>query len=373
MTLDAQALFNDRSRSRLLALCAHLGGRDAAEDLLQETLLEAWRQRRKVQDVSGGDAWLAAIARNIWRRSLRASHRHARAAEAAVSALELHGPDSTTVELERHELAEVLDSALGLLPDDTREAVVRRFVDGSSHAEIASRLGISPDAVSMRISRGRLMLRRALETSDPEVLSEAGLRRTDGWRRTRLACPICGMSSMDVREQSASIAFRCVGCEPSGNVPSSVYRLDNPSWASVVGGLSRPSAVVRRAGRFVHDYLTQAGNRQVAACTRCGADVAVGPAQRTDTDLAHRHGVYIGCRACGEMVWVSAAGRALALPELQEFQRHEGRMRLAGVVELVSQSVPALALQWRSMASAARHDVVLKRETLQPLHVSRVS
>src|ERR687897_530483 len=66
--------------------------------------------------------------------------------------------------LEREEVVELLDRALGLLPAATRDALVGHYVEELSHAEIATRLGTTPDAVSMRVSRGRSRLRYLLET-----------------------------------------------------------------------------------------------------------------------------------------------------------------------------------------------------------------
>src|SRR4028119_417297 len=60
-------------RARLVRFCAHLSGsRDAAEDLAQETLIEAWRHRDRLYDPQGHQQWLSAIARNVcmrWRRA----------------------------------------------------------------------------------------------------------------------------------------------------------------------------------------------------------------------------------------------------------------------------------------------------------------
>ena len=51
---------------RLVRLCARLTGDvEAAEDLAQETLLEAWRQAHKLYDPGGYAPWLSAIARNV--------------------------------------------------------------------------------------------------------------------------------------------------------------------------------------------------------------------------------------------------------------------------------------------------------------------
>ena len=56
-------------RARLVGLCARLiGDVDAAEDLAQETLIEAWRHRERLYDPDGFSAWTSAIARNVCRR-----------------------------------------------------------------------------------------------------------------------------------------------------------------------------------------------------------------------------------------------------------------------------------------------------------------
>jgi RNA polymerase sigma-70 factor (ECF subfamily) len=92
------------------------------------------------------------------------------------------------VELERHELAELLDRALGLLPTTTRRVLVERYVHDSPHAEIAARLGLSADAVSMRLTRGKLLLRRALTAELREEATAYGFYDpdTDGWQETRV-------------------------------------------------------------------------------------------------------------------------------------------------------------------------------------------
>ena len=55
-------LWSSVQRARVVRLCAAVVGPAAAEDVAQEALLEAWRQRAKLVDPSGADAWLGAIA-----------------------------------------------------------------------------------------------------------------------------------------------------------------------------------------------------------------------------------------------------------------------------------------------------------------------
>jgi len=54
---------------RLVRLCARIAGdAQVAEDLAQETLVEAWRHRDRVYDQDGLSPWLSAIAHNVCRR-----------------------------------------------------------------------------------------------------------------------------------------------------------------------------------------------------------------------------------------------------------------------------------------------------------------
>src|SRR5919202_4842688 len=62
-------------RARLVRLCTRFAGdAEAAEDLVQETLFEAWRHAHKLHDPAARAQWLSAIARNVclrWARRRR--------------------------------------------------------------------------------------------------------------------------------------------------------------------------------------------------------------------------------------------------------------------------------------------------------------
>ncbi|HEU0001434.1 MAG TPA: RNA polymerase sigma factor [Ktedonobacteraceae bacterium] len=126
-------------RARLVRLCAHLTGHpEAAEDLAQETLLEAWRNQHKLLEPAnreGWAKWLAAIARNVCLRWLRGYSRdlgHFASFSQYQSETELSIEDTIAgdvdieIELERDELAQLLDRALALLPPATRDVLIAR-------------------------------------------------------------------------------------------------------------------------------------------------------------------------------------------------------------------------------------------------------
>jgi RNA polymerase sigma factor (sigma-70 family) len=151
-TRYAFVMFDEGARRRLVGLCAAISGdRQAAEDLAQETLLEAWRNAHKLEDPTGADRWLAAIARNVCLRWARRAGRTVTLEE-----------DAVTVELEHDELADLLDRALAELPPGTRAVLVQRYVHDLPHAEIAAALGCSPEAARRSLHEGIKRLREEL-------------------------------------------------------------------------------------------------------------------------------------------------------------------------------------------------------------------
>ncbi len=119
-------------RTRLVRFCAHLTGNpDAAEDLAQETLLEAWRNQHKLhhqderQHTENWIKWLRGIARHVCMRWARSHGRdlahlapfHHKEDETEPDIEDLVADDyDVEIELEREELAQLLDRALTLLP-----------------------------------------------------------------------------------------------------------------------------------------------------------------------------------------------------------------------------------------------------------------
>ncbi|MGH2551728.1 MAG: RNA polymerase sigma factor, partial [Thermomicrobiales bacterium] len=191
-------------RDRLVRFCSYLSGdSNAAEDLAQEALLEAWRTSDRIREPGDFSSWLNGCARNVCKRwaTKRSQDRTlhslipALGLEHSVETPEIADDFDLELELERADLAELLDRALGLLPSDTRDALVQRYVEERSQAEIADRLGFSEGAVAVRIHRGKVALKNALGTRELRPLAASfGLlpNHDDGWRETRIWCPVCG-------------------------------------------------------------------------------------------------------------------------------------------------------------------------------------
>ena len=336
-------------RRRLVGLCAAITrDRVAAEDLAQETLLEAWRSDHKVHDPSGRDRWLAAIARNV---CLRFGRRRGRdlARTAAVSAEPCADDATLDAQLESLELA----AALGRLTPLTRQVLEQRYVEDQPHAEIARRTGLSSDAVSMRISRGTAELRHLLD-------GPGFGRESTRWSGTRLWCSQCGTRRLEIQHDPHRVAFRCRSCNDG---VSSEFDLTNPAFALVFGDLVQPAAILGRAARWSSAYFA-AGARHVP-CTRCGRSLTL-----RRYEARGRDGLAGLCRSCGEAISCSAEGLAQATGAVRELRRRHPRARLDRRWTIEREGVPATVIRFAAPTSSATADVVLARDTLRLLTVS---
>lgn len=355
MVTDDAILWEPARRLRLVRYCAAVSGdREAAEDLAQETLLEAWRNSHKLVEPAGADRWLAAIARNV---CLRWARRRSRRSEAVLvePAVDL----DLEADLTRSDLTELIDRALATLPPETREALVEKYVNDASLAEIAERLGLSEAAVGMRLVRGRAALARLLED---ELHDEPA----DGWQRTRMWCRRCGRGRLDMRRDGSPqlIAFRCPACHSEPAALEAEFRLDNPVFRRIAGGLKQPAAIRSRFRAWAADYHRSATESGGAPCTRCGNPVRLLPEVRGEI-----MGVFGECERCREQVWLAATGVALALPGLRGFLREHHRTIELPARELDFEGRPALLVAFGDLMGSARAEVVFSRETMQTLHV----
>jgi RNA polymerase sigma-70 factor (ECF subfamily) len=141
-------------------LCmALLGSQADAEDVLQETLLDAYRGIAGWRGEGSLRSWLFGIARRKCARELERGQRR-RAKLRLVG--ESEGPRETPDLVAQRRRAESAREALGELRPSEREAVVLRFGAGLSFREVADACGIDEAAARKRVSRGIAALRSRL-------------------------------------------------------------------------------------------------------------------------------------------------------------------------------------------------------------------
>jgi RNA polymerase sigma-70 factor, ECF subfamily len=134
------------------------GDPQRAEDVVQETLLRAWRKAESLEgDASSLRSWLFAVAHNLAIDEQRA--RSARREEADPELAEV----AVAGQLDRALEASQIADALRTLSGDHREAIVETYFRGRSVAEAAAVLGVPPGTVKSRTYYGLRALRAALE------------------------------------------------------------------------------------------------------------------------------------------------------------------------------------------------------------------
>ena len=144
----------------LLRAAATLGcEQNAAEDLAQETLWEAWRSLRQFDGRCRLSTWLFGILRHRWLKLLRKKLPQ-QLDEASAQAMLASPGQAPEADLESQEQAAHLRQALTCLPDAQREVLELRFFAQASLEEIAVALSCPLGTVKSRLHHGLEKLRQ---------------------------------------------------------------------------------------------------------------------------------------------------------------------------------------------------------------------
>jgi RNA polymerase sigma-70 factor (ECF subfamily) len=142
-----------------------------AEDVMQQTYVNAYAHLRQFDGRATFATWLTRIAVNEAIARAKKQGRYAPIErEADVSEASSPGgarPDPEQLAFAR-ELGALLEMAVDDLPDGYREVFVLREIQGMSTSDTADALGVTDDVVKTRLSRAKAALRR-------DLLDRAGL------------------------------------------------------------------------------------------------------------------------------------------------------------------------------------------------------
>ena len=196
------------------------GNEDDARDVLQETLLAAFKGVRQFRGEAQLSTWLYQVARSFCTKTRRrgagepARHEALEGAAARAVSAPVSGPDERA---HAREMARVLQEALLALPESQREVVLLRDVEGLSAEEAARVVGIEVPALKSRLHRARLGLQeriaallgpdagnpaacpelaRELLTRDEDELDQAACARLEEHLER---CPRCGPACEELK------------------------------------------------------------------------------------------------------------------------------------------------------------------------------
>lgn len=143
-----------------------VGDVDSAHDVVQETLLAAWKALPGLRDAEHLKAWLFRVAQRravswLRRQRHRDPARAGRLLEPARPPEEWAAPTGTPGPAETGETRSELRTLVGRLPERYRAPIALCHLEGLGPKETARLLGLRPSALKMRLHRGRRLLRRA--------------------------------------------------------------------------------------------------------------------------------------------------------------------------------------------------------------------
>jgi RNA polymerase sigma-70 factor (ECF subfamily) len=137
---------------------------DRAEDLLQETWADVFRQLPRLQDAGAFTAWAYRIARG----KANLDHRRNERRPLMSRDVELVAAADSEPRFSPEDAARV-HAALDELPPEQREALVLRFLEGLSYEEISQVVGCPAGTVRSRIHYGKQALQRLLGPPEDEA------------------------------------------------------------------------------------------------------------------------------------------------------------------------------------------------------------
>lgn len=152
------------------------GQREAADDLIQDTLERAWRKRALWQPGTDLRAWLFTVMHNVHVNRVRTARPLESLDEggdgaAAVAAQMSSQPAESGVVLSE------LRAALMRLPEEQRQVILLVGLEQMSYVEAAGVLAVPIGTVMSRLARGREQLRVLLAQGTQTAVAGAALRR----------------------------------------------------------------------------------------------------------------------------------------------------------------------------------------------------
>jgi len=145
-----------RTHSRTLFAIAYgiLQNREEAEDVVQDSLVKAWKTRWRVRDPEKFPAWLGMIARHrahdVFRKGRPVPFAHE-----IIEPNEAPTPDTIAMDQQLH-------SALATLPELHRAALTLRYFEEMDYRSIENTLGLTNGALRGILGRALASLRKQL-------------------------------------------------------------------------------------------------------------------------------------------------------------------------------------------------------------------
>ena len=144
------------------SLCVRMtGDRTRAEELTQDVFVRAWEKLSTFRGESAFSTWLHRLTVNVVLNERRVDGRD-RGRMVSTDEAEEHDAPATSSAQPLHAEKMDLERAMAKLPRGARQVFVLHDVEGFTHEEIGTMLGVTAGGCKAQLHRARLLLREAL-------------------------------------------------------------------------------------------------------------------------------------------------------------------------------------------------------------------
>ncbi len=137
-----------------------LGNQMAAEDVVQEVFIKVWKRREEVKEIDNKEAWCMTVTRNLALDKLRKKKYSYEPVEEHYAIKDITMDPAQQVQ--SNNIMSMIKGAINMLPNDQKQVVHLRDVEGYKYKEIAEITGLTIEKVKVYLHRARLTLRKQL-------------------------------------------------------------------------------------------------------------------------------------------------------------------------------------------------------------------
>ena len=361
---------------------------DSTDDVVQETLVEAWQHLARFRTTESFDAWLIGICRNMclrWRRQQNTAASHLQYVQQDNDVLNSlysvwadNAIDSQTLdpaeELCRQDLSILLDRAMAYLPESARQALEAYYFLDLPIDEAALRLGTTRNTIEVRLHRARRQLRQVLSSklrTDAEAFGLAlGKEMAAGWRESREWCFLCGRQHLigifEVQDNgNIDLRMRCPVCShPNGN--------DIVMFGGMVdfGNLRSFRPAMKRGNQATVMLCSEAITTGQLTCPYCNSQASFRGVEQLEFGFPYlqRYCLPLDCPVCGRYILSGLMSALITHPDVQAFTKAHPRWisEPEDIVEYAEQ--PIIRVRLADSVSSSRLALLVHPQTLTVLH-----
>ena len=305
MDIDRTHAFADQTPSLHRWFVARGVDACTADDLVQLTLIEGWRNLHKLESADGMRPWLITIAgfvlKRWWRSTVRETHAVlSQYPDVAGGIADDRLPEPSSG-VEHEELATIVARAMERIPETDRQLLHARYDEERSVADLADGAGITAAHMAVRLQRVRARVRAALVDSGVPGLDAYGFDPlTIGWKPTPLWCPMgcAARLSMRINPEVGLFALKCPCCNSEDGHYLTLW--ESPGNRSVLSSIrSAPQAITKTAETGLWTVPLLGHERHCPQC-HSPVEIRIHLTATGETEL-DSHQLHLSCPSCGPL------------------------------------------------------------------------